>query len=157
MSILTPITAEVQEWQQQLAEGPAKEAVLQLQQTIRNAIPMGFEEGISYGMVGYYVPYTIYPAGYHCTPRQPLPFASLALQKSHIALYHMGIYADEALLEWFVSEHAAASPHKLDMGKSCIRYKKPDQIPFELVGRLMSKMTPEDWILIYESQFRKTK
>jgi hypothetical protein len=137
-----------------------QEAMSRLRDILRKHLPDGFQEGISSGMVGYCVPHSAYPAGYHCDPKQPLPFISLASQKSHIALYHMGIYADPNLLKWFTESHAKASAKKLDMGKSCMRYKKPEDIPYKLIGELVSKMTPEEWIDLYESKFknqRKTK
>lgn len=126
-----------------------------LRETIVENIPDGFEEGISYGMITYCVPHRLYPAGYHCDPKQPLPFVSIASQKNFIALYHMGIYANETLLDWFVSEYPKHSKSKLDMGKSCIRFKKPEQIPFDLIGRLMQKMSVEDWVELYESAFKR--
>ncbi|PZQ85019.1 MAG: hypothetical protein DI548_09085, partial [Flavobacterium johnsoniae] len=85
----------------------------------------------------------------------PLPFLSLASQKNFIALYHMGIYADPKLLDWFVNEYPKHSKLKLDMGKSCIRLKKMDQIPYELLGELFGKISPEKWIEMYEGAFRK--
>ncbi len=132
-----------------------KLAMSQLRQVISDNLPEGFSEEMSYGMPGYVVPHTLYPAGYHCDPKLPLPFVSIACQKNFIALYHMGIYADQKLFEWFTSEYPKHSTAKLDMGKSCIRFKKPEQIPFELIGELMKKMTVTDWIGTYESAFRK--
>lgn len=132
-----------------------KLAMSQLRQVISDNLPEGFTEEMSYGMPGYVVPHTLYPAGYHCDPKLPLPFVSIASQKNFIALYHMGIYADQKLFEWFTSEYPKHSTAKLDMGKSCIRFKKPEQIPFELIGELMKKMTVTDWIGTYESAFRK--
>ena len=132
-----------------------KEAIEKLRKVISKNLPKGFEETIGYGMIGYVVPHSIYPKGYHCDTKQPLPFISLASQKNFIALYHMGIYAEPTLLEWFVSEFPKHAKSKLDMGKSCIRFKKIDDIPFELIGELASKMTTEDWINKYESAFLK--
>lgn len=126
-----------------------------LRAVIKKNLPKGFKETMGYGMMGYCVPHSLYPAGYHCNPKDPLPFIGLASQKNFIAVYHMGIYADPALLKWFTTEHAKASPRKLDMGKSCIRYKKPYDIPFELIGELASKMTPQDWIARYEKMLKK--
>lgn len=128
-----------------------------LRDSILKNIPEGFEECMGYGMMGYSVPHTIYPSGYHCDPKMPLPFAGLASQKNFIAFYHMGIYADPELLNWFTSEFPKHSSKKLDMGKSCIRFKKPDDIPFELIGELMQKMTVQDWITTYETVFKKSK
>lgn len=118
-------------------------------------LPSGFEAQMAYGMIGYVVPHAVYPAGYHCKPEQPLPFMGLASQKQAISVYHMGLYADPALLAWFHGAHAAASPRKLDMGKSCIRYKKAEHIPYELLGELAERMTPQDWIACYERQLRR--
>lgn len=122
---------------------------------ITGNLPEGFEQGLSYGMVGWQVPLKIYPAGYHCTPGSALPFMSLASQKNFIALYHMGMYAKPELLDWFVAEFPKHSKRKLDMGKSCVRFKKMDDIPFELIAELSKKMTVDEWISIYESNFKK--
>lgn len=127
----------------------------QLRKTILENIPKGFEETMSYGMIGYVVPHSLYPDGYHCDPKLPLPFINIASQKNFIALYHMGIYADKNLLDWFVSEYPKHSKLKLDMGKSCIRFKKADHIPFQLLGELVLKITVSDWITMYESNIKK--
>lgn len=129
-------------------------AISQLRNEILSNIPKGFEEQMSYGMIGYVVPHTLYPAGYHCTPQLPLPFLNIASQKNFIAVYHMGIYADKNLLDWFVAEFPKHSKAKLDMGKSCIRFKKPELIPFKLIGELASKMTVQDWIELYEKMLK---
>ena len=123
-----------------------KEAVTKLYKTIRKNLPKGFQESMGYGMMGWSIPFKSYPGGYHCDPSTPVPFMGLASQKNFIALYHMGVYSDKKLLDWFTAEWKKASPKKLDMGKSCIRFKKPDDIPFELIGRLASKVTPQQWI-----------
>ena len=132
-----------------------KEAFVMIREIILENLPSGFQEELSYGMLGFVVPHTIYPKGYHCNPKLPLPFISLAAQKNFIALYHMGIYAKPELLEWFVQEHEKISDKKLDMGKSCIRFKKNTTIPYELIAQLCQKMTPEDWINTYENSFNK--
>ncbi|MCL4856760.1 MAG: DUF1801 domain-containing protein [Flavobacteriales bacterium] len=118
-------------------------------------LPKGFEAAISYGGLGYVVPHSIYPAGYHCKPSEPLPFAGIASQKNSINFYHMGIYANPDLLNWFVAEYPKHSKQKLDMGKSCIRFKKLDEIPYQLIGELMKKMTVKDWVTIYETNYKK--
>ena len=128
-----------------------------LRDVILKNIPEGFHECMGYGMMGYSVPHSIYPNGYHCDPKMPLPFAGMASQKNFIAFYHMGIYADPELLAWFTSEFPKHSKKKLDMGKSCIRFKKPEDIPFELIGELMQKITVQDWITTYEAVFKKSK
>lgn len=129
--------------------------VEQLRAVITANIPEGFDERMSYGMIGYVVPHSIFPAGYHCDPKLPLPFVNIAAQKNFVALYHMGIYAKKELLDWFTAEYPNHSKSKLDMGKSCIRFKKIEQIPFDLIGELMQKMTVEDWITTYKSAFNK--
>lgn len=125
-----------------------------LRNTIVKHLPLGFEESMSYGMIGYVVPKSLYPAGYHCDPKLPLSFVNIASQKNFIALYHMGIYTDPELLQWFQTEYAQQCKYKLDMGKSCVRFKRMDDIPFDLIAELMGKMTPEDWINRYESAFK---
>lgn len=132
-----------------------KAAMAELRKVIKKNLPKGFQEGMGYGMMGYSVPHSKYPNGYHCDPKQPLPFMGLASQKNFIAVYHMGVYADPKLLKWFTTEYPKHSKTKLDMGKSCLRFKKPDQIPFKFIGELASKMTPDEWIKIYEKAFRK--
>ncbi|GAB4343732.1 MAG: DUF1801 domain-containing protein [Calditrichia bacterium] len=132
-----------------------REAFNKLRQTILENLPEGFLETINYGMIGYVVPHELYPPGYHCEPKLPLPFASIASQKNFIALYHSGIYASPELKEWFISEYPRYAKRKLDMGKSCIRFKNMDYIPFDLIGRLMSKMTPQDMIELYEKHIKK--
>lgn len=131
------------------------EAFNNLHNVIVKNMPKGFEAAISYGGLGYVVPHTIYPNGYHCKPVEPLPFAGLASQKNSINFYHMGIYSDPELLDWFVAEYPKHSKQKLDMGKSCIRFKKFDQIPHELIGELMQKMTVKQWVDLYESKLKK--
>jgi len=143
--------------EQYLSELPEdrKEAMLKLRNAIKENLPQGFEEVISYGMLGYVVPHSIYPSGYHCDPKLPLPFINLASQKNFIALYHMGIYANKNLESWFVSEYPKHVKTKLDMGKSCIRFKKMEDIPFDFIGELAAKVSVEDWISNYEKAFRK--
>lgn len=118
-------------------------------------MPKGFEETMSYGMIGYVVPHSLYPPGYHCTPHLPLPFFNIASQKNFVAVYHMGIYADSGLLQWFLKEFQKHTTAKLDMGKSCIRFKKMDTIPFKLFGELATKVTPAEWIALYEKNYKK--
>lgn len=127
-----------------------KEPFKKLRKTILKNIPKGFKEQINYGIPGYVVPFSKYPDGYHCDPKLPLPFINIASQKNFIALYHMGIYSDLKLLKWFTTEYPKYVKTKLDMGKSCIRFKKVDQIPYKLIGELVSKMTPDEWISTYE-------
>ncbi|MBN1300474.1 MAG: DUF1801 domain-containing protein [Melioribacteraceae bacterium] len=126
-----------------------------LRETVSENLPEGFSETISYGMLGYVVPHSAYPDGYHCNPDEPLPFISIASQKNHIAFYHMGLYADDKLMDWFIKKYSEISKHKPDMGKSCIRFNKLDQIPYKLIGELCGKITPEEWINYYGSEIRK--
>ncbi|HTF02839.1 MAG TPA: DUF1801 domain-containing protein [Bacteroidia bacterium] len=142
--------------EQYLAELPEdrRQAINKLRNEIIKNLPSGFQERMGYGMMGYAVPHSVYPAGYHCDPKLPLPFAGIASQKNFIAFYHMGIYADPKLLKWFVTEYPKHTDAKLDMGKSCIRFTKPEKIPFRLFGELMSKMTVKAWIGLYEKNFK---
>ncbi|MFQ5604630.1 MAG: DUF1801 domain-containing protein [bacterium] len=126
-----------------------------LRETILANLPAGFQEEMSYGMIGYVVPFSRYPDGYHCSPELPLPFVNIASQKNFIALYHMGLYANPKVLDWFVHEYPKHCKTKLDMGKSCIRFKKPEQIPLELIGQLMQKISVDDWIDIYEKNVKR--
>ena len=132
-----------------------KEIINQLRKVINKNLPKGFSEIMNYGMIGYVVPHSLYPAGYHCDPKLPLPFLGLASQKNNISFYHMGIYADPKLLDWFTKNYAKDVTGKLDMGKSCIRFKKPEKIPFKLIGELVSKMTVKEWIALYEKNYLK--
>lgn len=146
----------VEQYINQLPED-RKEVISKLRDVIKTNLPDGFHEEISYGMIGYVVPKTIYPAGYHCTPELPLPFMNIASQKNFIAVYHMAVYADKELHDWFTGEFKKQSKLKLDMGKSCIRFKKPADIPFELIGDLASKITTDQWIKLYEENFKNPK
>lgn len=131
------------------------EAFKRLHEVIVENMPTGFEAGISYGGLGYVVPHSIYPAGYHCKPSEPLPFAGIASQKNSINFYHMGIYAMPQLLQWFVGEYPKHCKQKLDMGKSCIRFKKTDDIPYKLIGELMKRVSVKEWIDIYERTYKR--
>ncbi|MBP6374582.1 MAG: DUF1801 domain-containing protein [Flavobacterium sp.] len=133
-----------------------KAAMEQLRAVITQHLPAGFQEEMSYGMIGYVVPHSLYPKGYHCNPKLPLPMINLASQKNFIALYHMGMYADPSILDWFTAEYAKTAKGKLDMGKSCVRFKKMADIPFELIGKLVSKISVEQWISSYENAFLKS-
>ena len=127
----------------------------QLRQVILDNLPNGIEETMSYGMIGYVVPHAIYPDGYHCTPELPLPFMNLASQKNFIAVYSMVLYAKSDLMDWFTSEYSKQCKYNLDMGKSCIRFKKIDEIPYALIGELTTKMTTQEWIDNYEANIKK--
>ena len=132
-----------------------QDALKKLRKTINDNLPKGFKECINYNMIGYVVPHEIYPDGYHCDTSLPLPFMSFASQKNSINFYHSGIYAKPELHDWFVNEYPKHSKRKLDMGKSCVRFKKIDEIPYDLIAELVQKMTVEEWISIYETALKK--
>lgn len=131
-----------------------QEPMRKLQEVINANLPEGFEQVMQYGMLSWVVPHSLYPAGYHCNTKEPLPFLAVASQKNFIAVYHMGMYADKELYDWFLSEYPKYVKTKPDVGKSCIRFKKPENIPFELIAQLAAKTTPQQWIAQYESAFR---
>lgn len=144
----------VNEYMAELPED-RKMAVSELRKVILKNLPRGFKEEMSYGMIGYVVPHSLYAPGYHCDPKLPLPFMNIASQKNFISLYHMGIYANDKLMKWFTEEFAKRSKTKLDMGKSSIRFKKPELIPYDLIGELAAKITVQNWIELYEKKFIK--
>ncbi|PWJ55616.1 uncharacterized protein DUF1801 [Dyadobacter jejuensis] len=134
---------------------PRQSAINSLREAILSHLPPGFEETINYGMIGYVVPHSLYPAGYHCDPSLPLPFINLASQKSYLALYHMGIYTDPELMAWFQEAYPKHTSQKLDMGKSCIRFRKTEDLPYTLIGELAAKVTVAEWIAKYEATLKK--
>ncbi len=142
-----------------IAELPAdrREAITKLRKEIKKNLPKGFKEVMSYGMIGYVVPHSLYPPGYHCTPELPLPFMNIASQKNFVAVYHMCVYSDPKLSKWFTDEYVKMGVAKLDMGKSCLRFKKMDAIPYRLIGELAGKVTPQQWIDLYEKKFKNGK
>ncbi|TGM02345.1 DUF1801 domain-containing protein [Leptospira jelokensis] len=150
------MASSIEEYIESLSE-ERKTVFSKLRKVVKTNLPKGFEETFQYNMIGYVVPKKMYPAGYHVTPELALPFLHIASQKNGLALYHMGIYADPKLLKWFQTEYPKHCKTKLDMGKSCIRFKKIEGIPWDLVGELVSKMSPKDWIALYEKQIRNTR
>jgi Domain of unknown function (DU1801) len=142
-----------------IAELPTdrQKAITELRKTIKKNLPKGFKEVMSYGMIGYVVPHSKYPAGYHCTPELPLPFLNIASQKNTITVYHMGMYANPKLEKWFVDAYTKATGKKADKGKSCLRYKKPEDIPYNLIGELASKVTVDEWIKLYETNLKDSR
>lgn len=134
-----------------------KEIIKEIRSAVKDNLPEGFEETTEYGMITYYVPHSIYPQGYHVNPKDPLPFMAIASQKNHIAVYHMGIYMDNELLNWFIEEYEKSVPAKLDMGKSCIRFKNSRKVPVELIGQLSSKLTTKEYIELYEASIKTAK
>ena len=152
-----PMTSTSTTPEEYIAQLPAdrKEPVSALRQVINKNLPAGFKETIGYGMLTWVIPFELYPAGYHCDPKQQLPFASLASQKNYISFYHMGVYADKAMLEWFTAEYLKATGKPPSMGKSCIRFKKTDKIPLALIGQLCKKISVKDWISTYEKNYKR--
>jgi hypothetical protein len=148
------VNKEVQAYLDNVVED-RREGFSRLFDAIRTHLPEGFEETISYNMIGWVIPKSTYPTGYHCDPKLPLPFLMLASQKNFVSVYHMGIYSDPELMSWFTREYDARVSTKLDMGKSCIRFKKMESIPLELMGELMTKMSPQDWIERYETMLKR--
>ncbi len=142
-----------------IAEMPEERqaAFKKLRSTIKKNLPKGFKEEMSYGMIGYVVPHKLYPPGYHCDPKLPLPFINIASQKNFIAFYHMGLYANKTQLDWFLQEYPKHTTAKLDMGKACIRFKKPDSIPFDLLGQLVTRISVEAWINCYETAVKNNR
>lgn len=132
-----------------------KQALIQIRDTINEHIPEWFEECINYSMLGRVVPHSLYPNWYHCDPSLPLPFLNLAYQKKSISLYHMWLYSSPDLLAWFKDQYAIQSNKKLDMGKSCVRFKDYNEIPYGLIGELVSKISVAQRISLYESQIKK--
>lgn len=133
-----------------------RKALTELRKVILKNLPKGFSEVMNYGMMGYVVPHSIYPDGYHCDPKLPLPFMGIASQKNAISFYHMGLYADPKLLDWFTKEYPKQCKSKLDMGKSCVRFKKIEDIPHALIGALVAKMNADQWIKLYEKNLKKS-
>lgn len=131
-----------------------KAPMTKLHNLIKDHMPEGLESGMGYGMPAYFVPKSVYPPGYHCKPFPPLPFINIASQKNFIALYHSGLYAKKELHDWFVAEYPKHAKYKLDMGKSCVRFKKVDDIPYDLIKELLGKMSVEEWIDIYETDIK---
>mgnify|MGYP001288485779 FL=1 len=132
-----------------------KESVQKIIKVVEDNIPFGYSKIMNYNMPSFVIPHSIYPSGYHVTPDLPLPFIGVASQKNHIGFYHMGLYANPKLLDWFISEYPKNCKSKLDMGKSCIRFKKVDDIPYKLIGELSKKMTTKEWINIYEKNIKR--
>jgi len=132
-----------------------KAIIIAIRNAIKDNLPKSFEEVIGYGMLGYVVPHSIYPAGYHCNPKFPLPFINIASQKNHISIHHMGLYASKPLLDWFLAEWDKHSTKKLDMGKGCVRFKKAEDVPLKLIEELAKKMTPQQWVEQYEKAFTR--
>lgn len=151
-SVTSPKPATPKEYLAALPED-RRAIMLKIRAAIADNLPSGFEECISYGMIGWVVPQSLYPAGYHCNPKLPLPFINLASQKSHIGIYHMGLYADPKLYEWFKNAWPKHSAKKLDMGKSCLRFKNPEDVPLKLIAQLAKRMTTKQWIELYREKF----
>jgi len=126
-----------------------KKAVSELRKTINKHLPKGFNEGIGYNMLAWSVPHSMFPAGYHCDPSKPLMLMCLSATKGGISLHHMGLYGSTPLMNWFKSEWPKYSSKKLDMGKACIRFKRFEDVPLDLIGELATKLTPRQWVEQY--------
>jgi hypothetical protein len=150
--VSTAVTAD--EFLKSLPED-RRNALSKLRSIFRSALPKGYSETFSSGMINFVVPHALYPQGYHCNPKSALSFLSVASQKNFVAVYHMGLYADQDLLKWFTTEYSKHSTTKPDMGKSCIRFRKPGQIPFDLIRQLAGKMSVKDWISLYEKNLKR--
>jgi uncharacterized protein YdhG (YjbR/CyaY superfamily) len=146
--------ATVEQYIDELPE-ERKKAITELRKVVKKNLPKGFMECMGYGMIGYVIPHSLYPPGYHCNPNAPLPFMNIASQKNYIAVHHMGLYANPTLLKWFTDEYAKAGVGKLDMGKGCIRFKKQENIPLKLIGELTAKVSVEKWIEYYEKALKR--
>ncbi len=133
---------------------PERKAAIQaVREVILKNLPKGFEEIMQYGMIGYAVPHSVYPPGYHCDPKQPLPFICLALQKNHMALYMMNIYTDKETESWFIKAYKA-SGKKLDKGKSCLRFKKLDDLALDVIGQAVGRKSVKEYIALYEKNHK---
>ncbi len=145
--------ATVDAYLKQLPED-RRAAIAAVRKAILKSLDKGYQETMQYGMIGYSVPHSIYPAGYHCDPKQPLPFASLASQKNHMAVYLMCMYGHPTHEKWFRAEWEksvkAGRAKKLDMGKSCIRFKKLEDIDLDLIGEAISRVSVKELIKFYE-------
>lgn len=142
--------ATVEDYLKELPE-ERRAAIARVRQTIRRHLPKGIQEGMQYGMIGYFVPHKVYPAGYHCDPKQPLPFAALASQKNHMSIYLCSLYQKPEEEQW-VREQFASRGKKLDMGKSCIRFRKIEDLPLEVIGEAISRHSAAEFIAQYEAQ-----
>ena len=126
-----------------------RRTVAAVRDVIRKNLPEGYEEGMQYGMIGYYIPHSIFPEGYHCDPAQPLPYACLASQKNHMALYLMCVYGDQGTRAWFEKAYRATGK-KLDMGQSCVRFKKLEDLPLEVIGQAVAKIPLDKYLARYK-------
>ena len=140
----------------ELIPGDRREALRKVRAAVNEGLPRGYEEGIQYGIIGWYVPHRLYPDGYHCDPKQPVPFAGLASQKNHMSLYLMGIYGDESLRTWFEEEWAKTGK-KLDMGKGCVRFRKVEDLPLELITRAVARLPVKEFLASYEASIPASK
>lgn len=149
---MTSKAATVAEYISQLPQD-RRDAVEKLRSVFRKNLDKGFEEGMQYGMIGYYVPHRLYPAGYHCDPKQPLPFAGIASQKNYLSIYIACLYGSADHLRRFQEEWAKTGK-KLDMGKACIRFKRIEDAPLDVIGRAIARVPMKAFIAYYESAIR---
>lgn len=146
-----------QSFQQLLQQVPEDrhDAMNTLRKLFSTQLPKGFEELIKATSLDFVVPHSLYPNGYHCNPKQPLPFISIVSQKNVLTIHHLGFYASPELTEWFVTEYSKKYTPKLDMGKGCLKFKKMEEIPYDLLKSLCKKLTVKEWVDLYEKAFRK--
>ena len=149
-----PIEKTVAEYINQLPDDRRK-AVGEIRRVINKNLPKGFKEGVGYNMIAWSVPHSSYPAGYHCDPSKPLMLMCLSSTKGHISLHHMGLYGSGPMMEWFKSEWPKYSEKKLDIGKACIRFKRVEDVPLDLIGKLATKLTPQQWVEVYENALKQ--
>jgi hypothetical protein len=129
-----------------------REALQAVRQVVLANLDKDYEEGMQYGMIGYYVPHRVYPAGYHCDPRQPLPFAGLASQKNYMSLYLMCVYGNSEHSRWF-RDAWSKTGKKLDMGKSCVRFKRPDDLALEVIAEAIRRVPAKTYIAHCEAAY----
>lgn len=145
---MTSMAATVEEYLADLPDD-RRTAIEAVREVILANLDKGIQEGMQYGMIAYSIPHSVYPPGYHCDPKQPLPHTALASQKNYMALY-LGIYSDPDLLEWFTTEWKKAGK-KLDMGKSCLRFKKLEDLDLDLIGESLRRLPVDQFVANYES------
>ena len=152
---MTSQAKTVEEYLQALP-GDRRAAISTVRETILANLPKGYEVRMNYGMIGYVVPHSIYPAGYHCNPAQPLTYASLGSQKNHIALYLMCVYGHAETAAWFRKAWEATGK-KLDMGKACVRFKRLEDVPLEVVGQVIARTPVKQYIATIENVLQNTR
>lgn len=130
---------------------PDRRELLQaVREVILANLPKGYEECMQCGMIGYVVPHSLYPAGYPCDPKLPLPYAALASQRQHVSLHLMTVYGDAATAQWF-RQAVKAAGKRLDMGKCCVRFKRLADVPLDVIGQVIARVPPDKYIARFEA------